>query len=428
MGFFKWFYPGLRIKRWVVLCSFGILFCSMGFVLTIIESQETVGSLFVVAGIIAVITSIRKIIKSIAQALIPSREGDLLNLMYSRGVLNNGPRIVAIGGGTGLSTLLQGLKERTSNLTAIVTVSDDGGSSGRLRSQFNMLPPGDIRNCLVALADAEPMMRELFQFRFGEGGPESNTDLDGHSFGNLFILAMTKITGDFEKAIQESSRILNIRGRVVPSTLSRVTLVAEHADGTRSEGETQIASHPSPIERIALRPERCGAADEALAAIERADAIVFGPGSLFTSILPNLLIDDLLKAVIATSVPRIYVCNIMTQPRETSGLDSDFKHLDTLVRHTCPELISHCVVNAGHVAPRLLETYKAQDSFPLRPEGHKIRELGYQVVEADLVAGTDFIRHNPRKLAKIITEIALGRTDGASAARAHEKRQAVHAY
>lgn len=395
----------------------------MGFVLTIIESQETVGSLFVVTGIIAVITSIRKIIKSIAQALLPSREGELLNLMYSRGVLNNGPRIVAIGGGTGLSVLLQGLKERTSNLTAIVTVTDDGGSSGRLREQFNVLPPGDIRNCLVALADAEPMMRELFQFRFKEG----STELEGHSFGNLFILAMTKITGDFEKAVRESSRILNIRGRVIPATLSKVTLTAEHADGTISEGETAISAHSSPIERIALRPEYCRATEEAIIAIERADAIVFGPGSLYTSILPNLLIDDLFKAVVATSVPRIYVCNIMTQPSETSNLESDYRHVDALVRHSCPELVSHVVVNNGRVSHRLLDLYKTQNSFPLKSESQKIRGLGYQVVEADLVSGADFIRHNPRKLAKIVTEIALRKTGGSNG-RLRPKRQMEHAY
>ncbi len=423
MGFFKWLYPGLRIKRWAALCTFGVLLCSMGFVLTIIESQETAGSLFVVAGIIAVITSIRKIIKSIAQVLLPSREGDLLNLMYSRGVLNNGPRIVAIGGGTGLSVLLQGLKERTSTLTAVVTVADDGGSSGRLREQFDVLPPGDIRNCLVALADAEPMMRDLFQFRFTEGP----NDLGGHSFGNLFILAMTKITGDFEKAIRESSRILNIRGRVIPATLSKVTLTADHADGTVSQGETAISSHASPIERIALKPEYCRATEEAIAAIERAEAIVFGPGSLYTSILPNLLIEDLLKAIVATSVPRIYVCNIMTQPSETSALDSDYRHVDALIRHTCPELLSHVVVNTGRVSPRLLEAYKAKSSFPLKAEHQKIRGLGYQVVEADLVGGTDFVRHNSRKLAKIITEIASGKSNG-TGGRARPKRQMEHAY
>jgi len=391
----------------------------MGFVLTIIQSQETSGSLFVVAGIICVVVSIRKIIKSIATVLMPSREGELLNLMYSRGVLNNGPRIVAIGGGSGLSVLLHGLKERTSNLTAIVTVTDDGGSSGRLRTQFNMPPPGDLRNCLVALADAEPMMRELFQFRFAEN--EGTSDLEGHSFGNLFILAMTKITGDFEKAIRESSKILNIRGRVVPSTLSPVTLSAQHADGSFEEGETKIAAHPSPIERISLKPDYCHATEDAIAAIERADAIVFGPGSLYTSVLPNLLIEDLLSAILRTNVPRIYVCNIMTQAHETSHLKSDFDHVDALVRHTTPELLSHVIVNVGGVPQALIERYRKENSHPLRAESSRIRALGYHVVEADLVSVADYVRHNPRKLAKCVTDIATGKV-ASQAIKSAQKR------
>jgi uncharacterized cofD-like protein len=406
MGFFKWLYPGLKLKRWVILCSLGVLTCSMGFVMTIVESQETAGSLLVVAGLAAVVISIRKMVKSVTAVLMPSREGELLNILYSRGVLSSGPRIVAIGGGTGLSVLLQGLKERTSNLTAIVTVTDDGGSSGRLRNQFKVLPPGDIRNCLVALADAETMMRELFQYRFSQ---ESASDLGGHSFGNLFILAMTQITGDFERAIRESSRILNIRGRVIPSTLTPVALVAEHADGTRQEGETVIAAHGSRIDHLALQPQDCRATEEAIEAVRRADAIVFGPGSLYTSVLPNLLIRDLREAILATSVPRIYVCNIMTQPHETSHLATDFQHVDALIRHTCPELISHCIVNTGRVPPALEAAYAERSSYPLKSEADKIRALGYEVIGTDLVSSADFVRHNPRKLAKIVAEIAAGR-------------------
>ena len=384
----------------------------MGFALTINHDQETSGSLFVVSGILCVVVSIRKIIKSITTALVPSGEGELLNLMYSRGVLNNGPRIVAIGGGSGLSVLLHGLKERTSNLTAIVTVTDDGGSSGRLRTQFNVPPPGDLRNCLVALADAEPMMRELFQFRFR--GEDATSDLEGHSFGNLFILAMTKITGDFEKAIRESSKILNIRGSVVPSTLSPVTLTARHADGSISDGETKLAAHTSPIESLSLKPDYCRATEEAISAIQRADEIVCGPGSLYTSILPNLLIEDLLSAIIRTNVPRIYVCNIMTQPNETSHLASDFDHVDALVRHTCPEILSHVIVNSGKVPQSLVDRYRKENSLQLRSEPSRIRALGYRVVESDLVSSADYVRHNPRKLAKIITSLAGGKVQAAA--------------
>ena len=402
MGLYKWLYPGLRLKRWIALCSLGVLLCSMGFVVTLIESHETSGSIFVVGGIFCVVISIRKIIKSVITLLAPHQEGQLLNILYQRGVLSSGPRIVAIGGGTGLSVLLQGLKERTANITAIVTVTDDGGSSGRLSNQFNVLPPGDIRNCLVALADSETMMRDLFQFRF----KGDDSDLAGHNFGNLFILAMTKTTGDFEKAIRESSRILNIRGRVIPSTLSPVTLVGQHADEKITHGETSIATYPSRLEKIFLKPDRAAATEEALLAIRQADAVVLGPGSLYTSVLPNLLIEDLLAELTRSRVPRIYICNLMTQSCETSHLRSDFDHVEALVKNTSEQTLTHCIVNTGRIPQALVDQYTEEGAHPLKHETQRIRELGYKVIEADLVKNVDFVRHNTRKLAKIITEIA----------------------
>src|SRR3990167_4930327 len=256
MGLFKWLYPGMRMKRWIFLCCFGVILCSMGFVLTVMEIQRTSGSLIVLLGVGIVAISIRKIIKSVVTVLLPQRENELVNIMYQKRYLERGHKIVVIGGGSGLAVLLHGLKQFTSNITAVVTVADDGGSSGRLRSQFNMPPPGDIRNCLVALADAEPMMSDLFQFRFQESG-----ELEGHNFGNLFILAMLKVTGDFEKAIKESSKILAIRGRVVPSTLKRITLVAHHRDGTHTEGESNISKVKSRIRHLYLKPEGCAATE-----------------------------------------------------------------------------------------------------------------------------------------------------------------------
>ncbi len=375
----------------------------MGFVLTLNESQEIAGSIFVVAGIFAVITSIRKIIKSVITFLAPHHEGQVLNIMYQRGVLSGGPKIVAVGGGTGLSVLLQGLKERTSNLTAIVTVADDGGSSGRLRSQFDMLPPGDIRNCLVALADSGQTMQELFKYRFSS---DEVSDFSGHNFGNLFILAMMKITGDFEKAIRESSRILNIRGRVIPATLSNMTLVAEHADGKILEGETNIASYPHQIKKLFLKPDNVSATVDALRAIREADAIVLGPGSLYTSILPNLLIDDLLAELVRTKAPKIYVCNIMTQPNETLHLKSDAAHVQALVQNTQSDVLTHVIVNRGKIPIELEAAYNKDGAFALKKESELIRKMGYKVVETDLVKTVDYVRHNSRKLAKIITEIA----------------------
>lgn len=401
MGLFKWLYPGMRVKRWIFLCCFGIVLCSVGFVLSITEAQKTSGSLVVLFGAAVVAVSLRKIIKSVVTVLLPQRENEFVNIMYQKRYLERGARIVAIGGGSGLSVLLHGLKEFTSNITAVVTVADDGGSSGRLRDQFNIPPPGDIRNCLVALADAEPMMSELFQFRFQEGGGE----LSGHNFGNLFILAMLKVNGgDFEKAIKESSKILAIRGRVLPATLKRVSLLAQHRDGTQTVGESNIGKATSPIERIYLRPEGCGATEDALEAVAQADAIVIGPGSLFTSILPNLLIEDLASALARSSAPKIYVCNVMTQPHETDGMTA-FDHVNTIVQHTRPDLLSHILINTGPIPQALLKKYAREGATPVPADGLKIGSFGYEVIEANIVSSGDTVRHNPRSVSKAVMDI-----------------------
>ena len=217
---FKWLYPGMWVKRWILLSVFGIIMISMGFVMVLLEQSsgnKTYAAFIIIIGILGVVTGIKRIIKSFVQVCFPEGSDELVNMVYQKRVLERGPNLVVVGGGTGLSTMLHGLKEYTSNITAIVTVSDDGGSSGRIRKDLGILPPGDIRNCLVALADAEPLMGKLFQFRFDEDG-----ELKGHSFGNLFIAAMSKVTGDFDAAIKESSKILAIRGRVLPSTVSGV--------------------------------------------------------------------------------------------------------------------------------------------------------------------------------------------------------------
>ncbi len=399
MGLFKWLYPGMRVKRWVTLCCFGVILCSVGFVLTLTDIQRPSGSLIVLLGFVVVAVSIRKIIKSVVTVLLPQRENELVNIMYQKRYLERGPRITVIGGGSGLSVLLHGLKEVTSNITAVVTVADDGGSSGRLRSQFNIPPPGDIRNCLVALADAEPLMSELFQFRFQESG-----EFEGHNFGNLFILAMLKVTGDFEKAIRESSKILAIRGRVVPSTLKRVTLVAQHADGTQTFGESNITKTPSKIQRLYLQPDNCQATEDAIFAVENADAIVIGPGSLYTSILPNLLIEDLSASIARSRVPKIYVCNVMTQTHETDHF-SAFDHVNTLAEHSHPDILSHVIVNSGKIPSNILAKYSKGGAVPVKPDTDKIRALGYQVVEDNIINAADIVRHNPRRVSKLILEI-----------------------
>lgn len=417
MGLFKWLYPGMRVKRWVMLCCLGVVFCSMGFALAINEVQRTNGSLIVLLGVAIVGVSIRKIIKSVVTVLLPQRENDLVNIIYQKRYLERGPKIVVIGGGSGLSVLIHGLKEFTSNITAVVTVGDDGGSSGRLRSQFNIPPPGDIRNCLVALADSEPLMSDLFQFRFKEAG-----ELEGHSFGNLFILAMLKVTGDFEKAIKESSKILAIRGRVIPATYKIVTLMAQHKDGTVTVGESNISKARSPIQKLYMKPDACAAAEDALLAIQEADGIVMGPGSLYTSILPNLLIEDLSAALARASAPKVYVCNVMTQPHETDHFTA-FDHVNTIIEHSRPEVLSHVIVNTGQIPAAMLEKYAHEEAFPVAADIAKVRSLGYEVIEDNIITYQDTLRHNARRVAKIVLDVV-----NASKKSANEKRKKSKLY
>ena len=276
MKFFRWLYPGIGIKRWVILAiaGLGMMFIvGLSAVKTISHTSVLLASFataFLVFGIFLVYTSLKNIVRIFVRALLPQPQDDLANIVYrsrKRDFLARGPRIVVIGGGTGLSVLLSGIKMYTNNITAVVTVTDTGGSSGRLREEMDVLPPGDIRNCLVALADAEPLIRNLFQYRFEEG-----EGLKGHSFGNLFITALSMVTGDFDKAIRESSKVLAIRGRVLPSTLDKITLVGEFTDGSKVEGETSITDARKQLKRITLRPSNCRATEEAVEAIKNADA------------------------------------------------------------------------------------------------------------------------------------------------------------
>ena len=293
----KWFYPGMRVKRWMLLSVFGILLIVIGsaqFQVETIVFIKILHAITVLSGVSLVMLSIKRILRSFIAVFSPQREGNLLDLMYKKRQLERGPRLVVVGGGTGLSVILSGLKEYTSNITAIVTVADSGGSSGRLREQFDILPPGDIRNCLVALADAPVLMRDLFQFRF-----DTNSEFHGHSFGNLFITVMTQLTGDFEKAIKESSKVLAIRGQVIPSTLNNVSLVAKYKDGSITEGEDQIPKVHKPIESVDLKPGDSLPTPEAIKAIEEAQIIILGPGSLYTSIIPNLLIKEITKGLVS---------------------------------------------------------------------------------------------------------------------------------
>lgn len=403
----KWLFPGMLVKRWVFLGIIGIIMISMGFAIIISENvptSKTGASIVIILGIIIVITSVKRMIKSLLMVLLPQqREKNLVDIVFKKRQLERGFNVVALGGGTGLSTLLHGLKEYTSNITAIVTVADDGGSSGRLREEFDMLPPGDIRNCLVALADAEPLMGKLFQFRFKEG-----QGLKDHNFGNLFITAMLKVTGDFEKAVKESSKVLAIRGSVVPSTLARVTLIAEYKDGTRTIGESKIPHMSTPIKRLFIKPSDCKATLEAIEAIKKAEIILFGPGSLYTSIMPNLLIPDIHKELAASKALKVYICNVMTQHGETDGFKAS-DHLKAIIAHTGPDIVTHCIVNTGKIPENLLDRYKEEAAYPVVSDASEIEKMGYKTVKGNVINTENYVRHNPYELAKIVSNIASAR-------------------
>src|SRR3990167_2893073 len=396
----KWLYPGMRVKRWLILFAFAVLLTTFGMARFLIEVSflnRAICILAIMVGVFLGILGLRNMLGSFIAVFLPQGEKELVDIIYRKRYLEKGPRIVAIGGGTVLSVLLQGLKEYTSNTSAIVTVADDGGSSGRLRQQFDILPPGDIRNCLVALADAPALMQDLFQFRFDS----ASSELSGHSFGNLFITVMTKLTGDFEKAIKESSRVLAIRGQVIPATLNKVSLVARYKDGSTIEGEASIPDRKRQISRVSLNPEDAQATPEAIKAIMQAQAIVLGPGSVYTSIIPNLLIKEISEAIIKSSALKIYICNVMTQPGETGGY-SAYDHIRALTEHSTGKIIDYCLVNSREVPREMLERYRQTDSYPVSADIQKIRHAGYRVIEDDIINIQNYVRHDSGKLAKIV--------------------------
>jgi uncharacterized cofD-like protein len=326
--------------------------------------------------------------------------------------LSRGYRVVALGGGTGLSTLLRGLKEYVvrrsdehpntfrpiSELTAVVTVTDDGGSSGRLRRENRVLPPGDIRNCMVALSKDEALLGRLFQYRFHAG-----RGLVGHNFGNLFLAALTHVTGDFAEAIRVSSKVLATRGRIYPSTLSNVHLVAKLANGHTVHGETRITASKTPIEKTSLSPRRVSPYPAVLDAIKEADLIILGPGSLYTSILPNLLIEEIAEAIGKSSAPRVYIANLMTQPGETTTY-SLADHLRAIRSHTSRNVVDWVVANRHPVSPEVAKRYRRKGAAQVRVDVPEIQKLGHRLILDNLLEEHGVIRHNPRRLARLLLE------------------------
>ncbi len=417
---FKWLLPGLSVKRWLLISAGGVLLTTLGLAtwvkltpifyliqlvgdllekITELVPNYVSGPIVAGLGLFLIFLGQTRTLDSITEVLKPEGDEKLIDALMAHRRLNRGPKIVAIGGGTGLSTLLRGLKEYSANITAIVTVADDGGSSGKLRRDFGVLPPGDIRNCLAALADEEKLVTELFQYRFKAGD-----GLTGHSFGNLFLTAMSEITGDLEQAIAASSQVLAVRGRVLPATLTDVRLWAELTDGRRIEGESSITEAGGKIEKIGCTPPNPTALPAALKAIAEADYIIIGPGSLFTSVIPNLLVPEIVEAITKRSVPRIYVCNIMTQPGETVGY-SVSDHIRAIDVACGQQLFDAVLVQRKVPSAQSLIRYAQESSHPVFLDREAIAKLDRRIVLTNVMdedAETGYVRHNSQKLARVL--------------------------
>lgn len=408
----KWLVPGLQVKRWfaliflgAVLMTLGVLilfdirpvFYTMEFVRKVAMnlSTEWIAFAFVMIGAGLFFKGWQKTNLSMLDG---SDNESLLENLYRRRKLNRGPRIVAVGGGTGLSMLLKGIKHTTNNITAVVTVGDDGGSSGRLREEMGVLPPGDIRNCIAALADDEDLVTKLFQYRFktGEG-------LEGHSFGNLFLTALCSITGDMVRAVKESSNVLSIRGRVLPSTLDDMKLVAEMEDGRIIHGESNIPEAHGKIKRLFTEPSDCKPLPEVIEAIRNAELIILGPGSLYTSVTPNLLIKEIASEIAKSNAKKIYVCNIMTQPGETDNY-SVSDHVKALMQHAGSKDIIETVLVNDFLPSNLAKKYQLSGSYPVKLDYENLKKLGVKVFSRKLIEDSKegLVRHSSHRVARAI--------------------------
>ena len=410
-----WLLPGLEVKRWFLLIFLGSIMIVLGFMVlanvrpiyltlelirkaALVLPSNVLAAIFILIGGAIFFKGWQKTTLSIMDMDTSKGNSSVLEKLYRRRMLNKGAKIVAIGGGTGLSMLLRGIKKYTNNVTAIVTVGDDGGSSGRLREEMGVLPPGDIRNCIAALADDEDMITELFQYRFknGEG-------LEGHSFGNLFLTALCAITGDMFRAVKESSNVLNIRGVVLPATLDDMKLAAEFEDGRIIHGESNIPEAHGKIKRLFTEPEHCKALPEAITAIKEADLIILGPGSLYTSVIPNLLVDGIVEAITKSTAKKIYVCNIMTQPGETDNY-SVASHVNALISHAGGKKIIDAVLVNDSLPDNISEGYAKSGSIPVRLDMENIAPIGIEVVSQKLLQENKqgLVRHSSHRVARAV--------------------------
>ncbi len=399
----KLLYPGLSVKRWLLLGATGISLCSIGLAFLMRKLFSLgfpdflplylEGVFMLVLGIAVLALGVYGLYRSVGPLVLASKTIDgLADTIYTRRSREKGPRIVVIGGGTGLSRLLRGMKAHTDNLTAIVSVGDNGGSSGRLREELGVPPPGDFRNCLVALSDSEPLVRELFQYRFDRGN-----GLRGHSFGNLFIVAMTDITQNFEEALSHSSKVLAVRGDIIPSTAASLTLSAELKDGAVVHGESQIGESTGAVERLMIEPADARASLNAVDAIRDSDVVVLGPGSLYTSVLPNLLVGGIAEALNQSKALKIYVCNVATQKGETDGYCVE-DHLEAIQAHTLDAIVDYVIANSRPIdfGDRFLGETVVSDGRPVRHA---------KIVFRDVIDTAHPVGHDSANLARSIIEL-----------------------
>jgi len=408
--------PGIKVKRWILLGIIGIIFSTYGIIEFINKKYlwpRKIGFPIFLIGLGALIlyVALIQIIKSfiilvnIGNVDIAMESRNIGESLYEKRALLKGPKIVVIGGGTGLATMLRGLKKYTNNITAIVTVADDGGGSGVLREDLGMLPPGDIRNCILALADTEPLMEELLQYRFKDGR------LKDQNFGNLFLAAMDGISNNFEEAVHKMSSVLAVTGRVIPVTLDNMVLKAKLQNGKIIDGESNIPKaaidYNSPIEEIFIEPKDAKAIKEALIAINGADAVILGPGSLYTSIIPNLLVREITRALDKTKALRIYVSNIMTQPGESDNY-SVSDHIKAISKHAGCKVVDYVLVNIGKISVDLEEKYLKDNSTMVNINDKESGKLGVEVIKSDFIKiQKGYVRHDADKLAAILLKTIM---------------------
>lgn len=423
MQWLRWLSPGMRIKRWVFLFAIGVVFFAVGLLLLLnysfngqdginylyilkhmLESTFVSFPLFISGGILIISAvvigySFRKVVSAVKYSLFYGEDRSILEKIFKESKLAKGPAITVIGGGTGLSMLLSGIKHITGNCSAVVTTADDGGSSGRLRKELNIIPPGDLRNCLVSLAETELLMGKMMQYRFDE-----RTNLKGHSLGNLLIAAMADAEGSMEAGLNSISKILQVRGQVIPATLDKVNLEAEMEDGMRVYGESNIPKAAGKIKSIKMVPMHVNATKTAVEAIKNAEVLILGPGSLYTSILPNLLIEDIKKAIIESKAVKVYVCNVMTQPGETDGYTA-IDHLEKIINEVGEQFIDYVIVNKQKASEEQVIKYKKKGAEQVFADVEGIERMGIKVIAADLLNDSNLVRHNSIVLAQTVIQL-----------------------